>query len=362
MKILHVLTSPRAEGTPRLVLDWLTINKYEQEILFLSASGELKEEFIQSNVWQFYNSDFKLGFTSAIKIIRLVKKICDERKPDLVISWPMGFSQWVHLGARMAGVRKLLVHAGNPPGQSWMARYTYSYLSFWIGYMVGNKVVACSKYIKEEFDKIPFLSASQFYWVYNCIRVSKFIDTSDISRKHDQAIMVATLEKHKDHETLLRAWQQLEKKNLKYTLIIAGAGSLEKKLHELTAALGLTQVRFVGSRSDIPLLLHSSGLFVLSTTPREGFGTVLIEALASGCKVVATDVRACHEVLQGGQYGALVPPANPEALAEEIIHSYESPLTDDQLAEQISYASGFTPEKMIEEYITIASYDERKIG
>src|SRR4051812_30593834 len=98
-KILHVLPGPRAEGTPRLVLDWINAGIHEHELLFLVPDGELKNEFQSKNVWQRYNDQFKVSFFAARSITRLVKSTCLERKPDIVISWPMGFSQWIHLGA-----------------------------------------------------------------------------------------------------------------------------------------------------------------------------------------------------------------------------------------------------------------------
>lgn len=351
MKILHVLTSPRAEGTPRLVLDWLTVQEQEQEILFLSAEGELKTEFEQTGVWQFYNAQFQLRFTSAIEIVKLVKKVCEERKPEIVISWPMGFSQWIHLGARLAGVKKLLVHAGNPPGHSWMSKYAYTYLSFWIGFLLGNKVVACSDYIRDAFRTIPLLSKKQFHSVYNCVRIEKFKMT--IAKEPHQAIMVATLERHKDHVSLLNAWKILEERKMNFELLLAGNGSMREELQQIAEQLKLKQVRFLGSRNDVPLLLNKSKVFILSTTSQEGFGTVLIEALAARCQVIATDVPACREVLRDGEYGELFPPRDPHALADLIEKKIMTDPDEKLMAHQQQYASTFSPRKMIKNYINI---------
>ena len=70
MKILHVLTAPRAEGTPRLVLDWLSLKDHEQEVVFLTDQGELKLTFEKTGVWQHYNTNFPLKFTNGPKIIQ----------------------------------------------------------------------------------------------------------------------------------------------------------------------------------------------------------------------------------------------------------------------------------------------------
>lgn len=353
MKILHVLTSPRAEGTPRLVLDWLSVAGPEQELLFLSPSGELKEAFEKTGVQQFYNSNFALKFVNALKIVKLVRDICLERQPDLVISWPMGFSQWVHSGAKVAGVKKLIVHAGNPPSAGLLKRYIFSYVSFWMGYILGSKVITCSQYIQREFASIPLLSRQQFHSVYNCCNISKF----EMGQRHsasDLAIMVATLEDHKDHATLLKAWKLLEANGTGFRLQIVGSGSLKETLEALAVNLQLKRVEFLGTRSDIPYLLCQAKLFILSTTRQEGFGTVLIEALAAGCNVVASDVPACREVLQGGTYGILVKPQNEHALANAIVLAMANDISTEENERRKVYVKQFTPEIMMKNYLQIA--------
>src|SRR5690606_41303015 len=174
MKILHVLTAPRAEGTPRLVLDWLSLKDHEQEVVFLTDQGELKLTFEKTGVWQHYNTNFPLKFTNGLKIIQYIRSICLARKPQVVISWTTGMSQWIHAGARLAGVQKLIVHAGNAPGKTFMGRYLASYLSYWTGLVLGSKVIACSKYIRDEYVKVPLLASRQFHWVHNFVNAERF--------------------------------------------------------------------------------------------------------------------------------------------------------------------------------------------
>lgn len=353
LKILHVLLSPRAEGTPRLVLDWLTVKSYEQDLLFLSEEGELKDEFEQAGNWQFYNTAFVARFKSLFQIRNLVRKTCEERKPDIVIAWMMGFSPWVLWGAKQAGVNRLIVHGGNPPGDSFIGKYIFSYMSFWIGNLLGSKVICCSDYIRDAFRAIPFLSKKQFESVYNCFQPSKFQLVNPPQRNAFQALMVATMEPHKDHTTLLHAWKIIEQRGFTYTLQLAGNGGLFQELQTLSTSLGLNNVTFLGSRKDVPILLHNSSLFVFSTTHQEGFGTVLIEALASGCTIIASDVPACKEVLKGGEYGKLVPAGNVTALADAIVHAFEYPLDEHSKARNMQYAYEFTPEKMIQRYVEL---------
>ena len=72
------------------------------------------------------------------------------------------------------------------------------------------------------------------------------------------------------------------------------------------------------SRSDIPKLLANADIFALSTTAEEGFGIVLIEAMAAGLPIIATDVPACREVLDNGKAGILVPSKRVDIWIKEI--------------------------------------------
>ncbi|HTQ31622.1 MAG TPA: glycosyltransferase family 4 protein, partial [Opitutaceae bacterium] len=96
-----------------------------------------------------------------------------------------------------------------------------------------------------------------------------------------------------------------------------------------------------------------SDVFVFSTTLEEGLGTVLLEALAAGLPIVATDVPACAEALDGGRWGALVPPADPAALAEALIARLQLPERNAP-DECHSYLERFSPSQMITNYMAEA--------
>ena len=94
------------------------------------------------------------------------------------------------------------------------------------------------------------------------------------------------------------------------------AGEEEAALRRLAEAEGVAaRVVFWGRRADIPELLGQMDVCAFSTTRDEGFGIALIEAMAAGLPVVASDVPACREVLADGEAGILVPAGDPEALA-----------------------------------------------
>ncbi len=123
----------------------------------------------------------------------------------------------------------------------------------------------------------------------------------------------------KDYPTMLRAFARVCK-DVPATLWILGEGPLRGELEALASELGICrQVDFLGFRENPFRYMAAADLFVLSSA-WEGFGNVIVEALACGTPVVST---ACpfgpSEILNDGQYGSLVPVGDDAALAAEVV-------------------------------------------
>jgi lipopolysaccharide heptosyltransferase II len=92
------------------------------------------------------------------------------------------------------------------------------------------------------------------------------------------------------------------------------------QLEFLVKRLGLWHcTEFLGTQRDIPETLSHLDLLVLATTTHEAFGRVIIEAQAAGVPVVATEVGGVVDIIENGKTGLLVPPADPDSMAEAII-------------------------------------------
>ena len=84
-------------------------------------------------------------------------------------------------------------------------------------------------------------------------------------------------------------------------------------------------VTWTGARKDIPAVLAASDIFVLPSFYREGIPRVLLEAASMGLPIVTTDSPGCREVVEHGVNGFLVPPRDPDALAQAIMRLIEDP-------------------------------------
>lgn len=124
------------------------------------------------------------------------------------------------------------------------------------------------------------------------------------------------LDVQKDYPTLLRAFAILHAKT-PARLLILGEGPLRGELEAEASRLGISpHVSFMGFQLHPRQFMRKARVFVHSAR-WEGFGIVLLEALASGCTIVATDCPGgVRDALNDGEFGLLVPVEHPAALAE----------------------------------------------
>ncbi|MBD3368055.1 MAG: glycosyltransferase [Candidatus Eisenbacteria bacterium] len=145
------------------------------------------------------------------------------------------------------------------------------------------------------------------------VRAELGLDASDLA-----ATVVGRLTPGKGHDTLLDAAPAVLEAVPSLRLLLVGNGPLEEETRARADALGLGErVLFTGFRDDVPDLLAASDLFVLPSHG-ESFPLTVLEAMAAGLPVIASDVGGICEAVDHGRSGLLVPAAEPEALADAL--------------------------------------------
>jgi glycosyltransferase involved in cell wall biosynthesis len=139
-------------------------------------------------------------------------------------------------------------------------------------------------------------------------------------------VIAGRLHPEKGYEHLFRAMPRVrERVDRPVVLLVAGTGAFEQEFRHQVAELGCEdEVRFLGFREDVPSLMATADLVILPSVA-EAFGIALAEALYVGTPVVATRVGGIPEIVDDGVDGVLVPPGNPEALAEAIAGLLKDP-------------------------------------
>ncbi|WP_315857136.1 glycosyltransferase [Synechococcus sp. ATX 2A4] len=275
-------------------------------------------------------------------------RLCRQQRPAAVLIYPFNRPMlWLALGARLAGVRRLAVAVQNTAPQERRGLASWHRLLRWFQ-RLGVVPVPCTQAIVRSLQPLPPGLKLAAPIANGCdvaavaqraaaVRQGRPID--DVKR----VLMVARLEGIKDQATLLRAFAAVAPQRPQWQLQLVGEGPERAALEALAMALGLDPATvFLGRRSDIPELLGQADLFAFSTTAAEGFGIVLIEAMAAGLPVVASDVAACREVLCEGAAGELLPPADVQAWSARLDELMGSAEARDALARRaLAAAPGY---------------------
>jgi glycosyltransferase involved in cell wall biosynthesis len=146
--------------------------------------------------------------------------------------------------------------------------------------------------------------------------------------------MVASMEVHKDQDTLLHALAELHRRGTAARLRLVGSGTRADSLRHLARKLSIDDlVDWVGTVDNVLAELERMDVFAYAVHDQEGLGIALVEAMAAGLPVVGADVRACREVLEDGRLGPLIPGRDPAAWADALpLAAQQGPVPVDALA------------------------------
>lgn len=200
-------------------------------------------------------------------------------------------------------------------------------------YPRADRVIGISAGVARDLRRLTGLPESRLDWIHNPafspeVEAAARRRPPSLPWPEDGRPVIATagrLEAEKDHATLLRAFARLREER-PVRLVIFGEGSQRRELEASTRELGLEgDVLLPGYEPDLLPVLGAVDVFVLSSL-YEGFGNVLVEALACGLPVVSTDCPSGPtEVLDGGAFGRLVPPGDEAALAAAMAAALDEP-------------------------------------
>lgn len=191
--------------------------------------------------------------------------------------------------------------------------------------------------------------------IYNGIDSQKYIHAISLNREtlglKDNFIicMVAGFRLEKDQDTLIRAMKRLPNN---FYLWLIGDGERRKELELLTQKENLTdRVKFWGIRSDVPQLLKTADIIVMSSH-WEGLSLSSLEGMSSGKPFVASDVDGLHEIVNG--YGVLFQEGDDKALSETIFKLIQNKTLYANIAEKCQKrATEFDLHTTIDSYLSI---------
>lgn len=225
----------------------------------------------------------------------------------------------------------------------------YQFLFNWVTSRVFcAKVIAVSEFIRREIVR-QGVAVNKTIVVYNGINLSdiRYKNTpikirEEFGLEQNQYIIgeVSRLREDKGQHVLLKAAHRVIKNNPDTVFMIVGediekGGEYRKKLEKLADDLGVKEkIIFTGYRSDIIDLMNIFDVFVLGSTFNEGLPVVILEAMAAKKIVIATSIGGNPEIVVDGQTGTLIPPKDPDKLAQVITYYLNNQEISKQMGEK----------------------------
>lgn len=333
ISVMHVIYSLDAGGAEAVVANFAKYhnNNIFRYIICVISGGEFyKNEIIKSKA-KFYNlakSKNLINFCFLIKFIRIIKneKVCILHLHNLSPSF------WGTLAGLISGVKVILRTEHNIllEGKN-CEKKLKNFCRRWLG-IFQKRIICVSNQVLASHTEKDKIFRKKYIKIYNGIDISKFSNKSCVDyRKQfhlpkDSTLIgkVARLTDQKGHEYILEAAKIIIERNPKVFFLIIGDGPKKQKLIKLAESMNLlNNVLFIGKRADVPNILKSIDIFVLSSL-WEGFPMTIIEAMASGLPIIVTDVGGNSEAVKNGTNGILIPPKNSKELANAVFKLLEN--------------------------------------
>lgn len=214
-----------------------------------------------------------------------------------------------------------------------------------------DRIVTNANVIAEEYIDRGIGRPEQYTTVYSGVNLDAFADAEpadDLPGDRPRVVMVGRLADGKGHEVLLNAVASMD--DFEGSVCIVGDGPLSDSLAAVIEERELSdQVFLIGFREDIPQVLAASDVLVLPSF-REGTPRVIIEAMASGLPVIATNIAGIPEQVIDGENGYMIPTGDAAVLSDRI----EMLLSNKELRERmgahgLEHVNRFSATKMIKE-------------
>ncbi|MCP5005979.1 MAG: glycosyltransferase family 4 protein [Planctomycetes bacterium] len=384
IRILNIITRLELGGPPILILDILqrlskerfesTIatgfaSSRKRDMIDLAKEKGLKVFIIPSLV---RNSCPHKDFVSLVRLFFLIKR----ERFDIIHTHTSKGGFIGRLAARLAGAKVIIY---SPHGDIFEGYFSRPVTKLFVllekfAALFTDEIITLSKRGKKRFIDHGIGEVQRIRHIYNGIDFKKFnIDGNKKLEKRDDfglsgddfvCATIGRLVPVKGHSHLLKAVHRVVQNIPRAKFLFVGDGPLRQSLEQEIVSLKLeSHVSLLGARTDIAEMLSCIDLFLLPSI-NEGFGIVLVEAMAMGKPVLATNVGGIPEIVTDGTTGILVPPKDYEAFASAIIKLYNNPTLAFKMG-QAGYKRArrlFNIESTVQKYETLYHELTRKKG
>lgn len=350
MKILQVITSLQIGGAEKLIVDIVPMLRQrglDVDVCLFNGKDTSFKQQLQTCGCKIYDLSYDESYYSPLKIFKLWRIM---RHYDIVHTHNTAPQVFAAIASVFCSVVLITTEHNTSNRRRDWKWYPVS-IDRWM-YNQYRKIICISNQAEINLKESIGKCRADIDTIFNGIDLERFhLAKPDIALRNASKrfviIMVAGFRFQKDQDTLIKAMSHLDKD--KFELWLVGDGERRVDLESMVVSLDLSeQVRFWGIRSDIPELLHTADVVVMSSH-FEGLSLSNIEGMSVGKPFVASDVDGLREITKG--YGILFPHGDDQALADEINNLAEDSSLYNQIADQCyNRAQQFDIKKMVDSY------------
>lgn len=350
MKILQVITSLSTGGAEKIVVELSLALKalgHEVDVCVFSGGNTLfKNKLVDGGckVIEFSKKNNVYSIKNLIHLKRLIHNY------DIVHTHNTSPQLYAAIASLFTNVKLITTeHSTNNRRRKWS---WYKFIDRWM-YGRYDHVVCISEIAEKKLKEYISLDNVNISTINNGVDVQKFANAEPVPELLESdffhVVMIAGFREAKDQDTLIKAISLLPSN---FKLWLVGDGIRRPELEKKVTDLGVsTRVTLMGLRSDVPNILKSADVVVMSSH-WEGLSLSNIEGMASGKPFVASDVNGLREVTKG--YGILFPHEDAQALATVIQKLHDDRAYYQQVAESCyQRALQFDISKMVDGYLKV---------
>lgn len=326
--ILHLISGLEIGGAEIMLLQILPLlTDFNHIVCSLSSAGSVGKK-IEALGIPVHTLETGRRFSPAA--ILKFKKIVKEQKPDILSTRLIHADIFGRVFGKLFGIKKIHCHLESILDQP---KYDKFFLLEQLTSTLVTKYTAVSQSVKNKYINKAKINPSRIEVIYNGIDLNKFQNLPDkITAKkmlgfNESDLLIgyaAKMRPERNHATLIKSVALITTKAPNIKLVLAGDGPEKENLIQLAKKLNISdKVVFLGNREDVPQILTGLDIFV-SPSAYEGMSVAILEAMAAGLPIIASDIEPNRELIKNGTDGFLVA-ITPELIAEKIIWLMANP-------------------------------------
>lgn len=327
--------------------------------LLLTRPGGNYENLLNTNITKAYLSKAsKSYFISLIYSVFTLYRLLRKNKPAVIVSFQDGPNIIALIAKKISRspVKIIICVQNNPINLLQNRRLISIYWLAKVFYHEADYMIALSKGIQKTYIKlVPFFKKKST--VIHNIGYPEMLERNNfkfpyLNEKEIRIVFCGRFVRQKNLPLLIDAFTKVLDDNHEVKLFLIGEGKDETKIRERVKSKGIQDnVEFVGFIPDPTVYFKNGDIFVLSSS-WEGFGNVIVEAMACGIPVISTDCPfGPAEIISNGINGILVPPNDVEKLSEAIIYLLNNPEVRKRISiGGIKRAKNFQAKSIVNQY------------